>query len=168
MKNWKKFAFVVLTAGSAVLFYASCATQSTAAFEQVPDGYVFAADAETLKNVRDGGNFKVTFVDLGGQKTVTPDVIKSALSNPARYTTLSGKATKVGPNRVKITTGKKLTVDVRQPVATFYGVNAKEIRDMLSRGRGAGETTCDCGGIPDMRQVTCTDPSSVLCCRTGC
>jgi len=163
MKIWKNLASVVVGV-SMILIYSNCNKRSGSSSEQVSDGYIFTANEELLKNVRDGSDYKVTFIDVGGQKTVDRDVIKNALSDSSKYCTLEGKANKVGRNKLKITTDSKLTVDLKRPFATFWGVNVKQIGDFLSGGHGA--SNCSCGGIEDMKQVTCTDPGSALCCTT--
>jgi hypothetical protein len=165
MKIWKNLASVVVGV-SMILIYSNCTKRSESSFEQVSDGYIFTANEELLKNVRDDSDYRITFIDVGGQKTVDRDMIKNALSDSSKYCTLEGKANKVGRNKLKVTTDSKLTVDLRQPYASFWGVNSKQLGDSLSSGHAAGN--CECGGIPDMKQVTCTDPASVLCCRTGC
>jgi len=141
-------------------------TERTSFVEQVSDGYVITGNEQSLKDVRQDGNYAITFVDVGGRKTADRDVIKNALSDSSKYCTLEGKAKLVGKNQVKITTDSKLTVDFKQPFATFWGVNAERLRDLTSRR--ADSSPCNCGGIPDMHQVTCEIITSVLCCASGC
>jgi hypothetical protein len=164
MKNWKNLASLVVGV-SMILIYSNCTKKSRSFFEQVSDGYILTANEELLKNVQDNSDYGVTFIDLGGQKTVDRDVIKNALSDSSKYCTLEGRANKVGGNKLKITTDSKLTVDLKRPFATFWGVNFKQIGDFLSGGHSAANCS-GCGGISDMKQVTCTDPASVLCCTT--
>jgi hypothetical protein len=164
MKIWKNFGSIVV--GVSIIFvYSNCAKKRTTSVERVSDGYLITVDEESLKNVGTDTNYAVTFVDVGGQKTADRDVIKSALSDSSKYCTLEGKAKVVGRNQLRVTTDSKLTVDLNRPFATFLGVNAKRLGDLLSGGHAAS-SNCDCGGIPDMKQVTCHDPTSVLCCRT--
>jgi hypothetical protein len=141
-------------------------TEPTSFVEQVSDGYVITGNAASLRDVKQDGNFAVTFVDVDGRKSVDRDVIKNALADSSKYCTLEGKATLVGKSQVKIITASKLTVDLKRPFATFWGVNAERLRDLASRN--AAGSACSCGGIPDMHQVTCEIITSVLCCATGC
>jgi hypothetical protein len=141
-------------------------TEPTSFVEQVSDGYVITGNEQSLKDVLQDDNYAITFVDVGGRKTADRDVIKNALSDSSKYCTLEGKAKMVGKNQVKITTDSKLTVDLKRPFATFWGVNAERLRDLASRR--ADESSCNCGGIPDMHQVTCEIITSVLCCANGC
>jgi hypothetical protein len=108
----------------------------------------------------------VTFVNVDGQKSVDRDMINNALSDRSKYCMLEGKAKTIGRNQLKLTTGSKLTVDLTRPFAVFWGVNSKQVRELVSGLRGASDSCGTCGGIPDMVQVTCTDPASVLCCNT--
>jgi hypothetical protein len=164
MKIWKNLAPLVVGI-SIVLAYSNCATERASFVEQVSDGYVFTADAESLKKIRDHSNYAITFVVLGEQKADRQS-IKKALSDPSRHSTVQGKATKVGGNKLKITTTSTLTVDLKRPFATFWGVNAERLRELVSSGHAAGTNCPGCGGIPDMKQVTCHDPASTLCCNT--
>jgi hypothetical protein len=162
MTIWKNLPSLVAGV-SIILIYSNCTKRSGSSVEQVSDGYIFTANEELLKDVQDNSDYRVTFIDLGGQKTADRDVIKNALSDSSKYCTLEGKANKAGGNKLKLTTDSKLTVDLRRPFATFWGVNAKQIGDFLSVAAGG---CSGCGGIEDMKQVTCTDPASVLCCAT--
>ena len=164
MKIWKNLASVLV--GVSIIFvYSNCAKKRTSLVQQVSDGYLITADEESLKKVGEDSNYAITFVDVGDQKTASRDVIKKALSDSSKYSTLEGKAKVVGKNQLRLTTDSKLTVDLNRPFATFLGVNANQLGDLLSGGPAA-DSNCDCGGIPQMKQVTCHDPTSVLCCTT--
>ena len=164
MNILKNLAFLFVGV-SIILLYSNCTKKRTAFVEPVSDGYVITADEESLKNVKEDADYAITFVDVGEQKTADRDVIKAALSDSSKYSSLEGKATKVGPNQVKITTDSKLTVDLTRPFATFFGVNSNRLADLLSGGQAAS-ADCSCGGIPDMKQVTCHEAPSTLCCTT--
>jgi hypothetical protein len=163
MKICKNLIFVVVGALT-ILIYSNCATQITSFVQQTADGYVLTASEKQLKKIRDNSNYAVTFVDFGGQK---PDraVIRKSLSDPSRHSTLEGKATKLGGNRLKITTSSKVTIDLKQPFGTFWGLNSKKIRDFLA-GRAEGGEDCGvCYGVKGFTPVTCTDPKSLVCCE---
>jgi hypothetical protein len=118
-----------------------------------------------FKNVQGNSDYGITFVDIGGAKTVDSDTIKKALSAPSRYCTLEGKAAKVGRNKVKVTTVSNLTVDLTRPVAVFAGLNSQRLRDFLSGGASAGENCGICYGMPGFKEVACEDPNSIVCCQ---
>lgn len=165
MKTWKKLASLIAGV-SIILTYSNCATQQTSSVQSVSDGYIVTANEKLLKNVRDGSKYAITFIALGTQKPA-PKVIRQALSDPSRHSTVEGKATKVGANKLKITTTSKVTIDLTQPFGTFWGLNSKKISDFLSGkpGRGAG---CRCYGVDDFHAVNCDDPKSLVCCESGC
>jgi hypothetical protein len=155
-----------LVVGLSILFiYSGCAKKRVAFLEQVSDGYIFAANEELLKDIQDNSDYGITLIDLGKEKP-DRDTLKKALADPSKHSTVEGKATKLGDNRLKITTSSKVTVDVRQPFATFWGLNSKKIDDFLAGGSAAGN--CQCYGVDDFKEVTCTDPNSVICCKSGC
>jgi hypothetical protein len=162
MKIWKNLASLVVGI-SILLVYSNCAKKGTSSVQRVSDGYLITAYEESLKSVGEESNYAITFVNVGEQKTAGRDEIKKALSDSSKYCTLEGKAKVVGRDQLKITTDSKLTVDLSRPFATFLGVNASRLQDLLSGGHAAN-SNCDCGGIPDMKQVICHDPASVLCC----
>jgi hypothetical protein len=165
MKIWKDLvlvAFGILL----VLTYLNCAKKGTSSVEQVSDGYVFTANEESFKNVQDNSDYAITFVSVGGRKTVDRDVINNALSDRSKYSMLEGKAKRLGTNQLKLITDSKIGIDLTQAYATFWGLNSKQVRELASGVRGASDSCGSCGGIPDMVQVTCTDPASVLCCNT--
>ena len=163
MKIWKNLAFLLLSV-AIVLAYSSCAKKRASVVEAVPDGYVITVDEESLKNIKDDTDYTFTVVDVGEAKTADRDAIKTAMSDSSKYSSVEGKAKKIGAHKVKVTTDSKLTVDLTRPFATFLGVNSKRLIDLLSGGTASAD--CSCGGIPEMKQVTCHDPTSVLCCTT--
>ena len=164
MKIWKNLAFLLVSA-AIILLYSNCAKKRTSFVEPVSDGYVIAVEEESLKGIKDDTDYAITLVDIGEGKTADRDAIKAALSDSSKYSSLEGKAKKVDTNKVKIITDSKLTIDLTRPFATFLGVNSKRLSDLLSGGTASGNCS-GCGGIPDMNQVTCHDPTSVLCCTT--
>jgi hypothetical protein len=163
MKIWKNLAFLLVSV-AIILIYTSCAKKRTSFVEPVSDGYVITVQEESLKGMKDDTDYAFTVVDVGEAKTADRDAIKAAMSDSSKYFSVEGKAKKVGADKVKITTDSKLTVDLTRPFATFLGVNSKRLSDLLSGGTASAD--CSCGGIPDMKQVTCHDPTSVLCCAT--
>jgi preprotein translocase subunit SecE len=99
-------------------------------------------------------------VDVGEAKTADRDAIKAAMSNSSKYSSVEGKAKKIGAHRVKITTDSKLTVDLTRPFATFLGVSSQRLSDLLSGGTASAD--CSCGGIPEMKQVTWPSREDVI------
>jgi hypothetical protein len=164
MKISKNLAFL-LVGVLIILLYSNCAKKGTSFVEAVSDGYIITADEESFKNVKDDTDYAITFVDVGEGKSANRDVIKAALSDSSKVSSLEGKAKKVGANQVKISTNSKLTIDLKRPFATFLGVNSNRLGDLLSGGQAAS-ADCSCGGIPDMKQVTCHEAPSTLCCTT--
>ena len=162
MKIWKNVASL-LAVVSIILIYASCAKKTGPFCEKVSDGYLLTGDL--VKKVQDNSDYGITFVDTGGAKTVDSDTIKKALSDPSKYCTLEGKATKIGRNKVKVTTPSKLTVDLTRPVAVFSGLNSEKLRNFLSGAAGEGENCGMCYGVKGFTEVTCTDPNSIVCCE---
>jgi hypothetical protein len=163
MKIWKNLAFLLVSV-AIILAYSSCAKKRASVVAPVSDGYIITVDEESLKNIKDDTDYTFTVVDVGEGKTADRDAIKTAMSDSSKYSSVEGKAKKVGAHKVKITTDSKLTVDLTRPFATFLGVNSKRLNDLLSGGTASAD--CSCGGIPEMKQVTCHDPTSVLCCTT--
>lgn len=149
-----------------VFCYSSCAKKKTSFVEEQSDGYVFTANEESFKNVRENSSYLITFIDAGGQKTLDRDAVKAALGDATKYCSIQGTASKIGNNQLKITTGSKITVDLARPFATFWGIDSKRLRELVTSTAPATESCGTCGGIPDMVQVTCQEPTSVLCCTT--
>ena len=87
MRIWKTLPLIVV-AVSIILICSNCTKRSVSPIEQVFDGYIFPASEELLKNVQDNSDYRITFIDVGGQKTADRDVIKSALSDSSKYCTL--------------------------------------------------------------------------------
>ena len=164
MKIWKNLRFLLVSV-AIILAYSSCAKKHASIVQTVSDGYIITVDEESLKNIKDDSDYTITVVDVGEAKTADRDAIKTAMSDSSRYSSVEGKAKKVGADKVKIITDSKLAIDLTRPFATFLGVNSKRLSDLLSGGQTAS-ADCSCGGIPDMKQVTCHDPASVLCCTT--
>lgn len=164
MKLWKNFVSVLLIGVSISFICFACSRKSETSSEKVSDGYVFTASEDVVGKVQDNSDYGVTFVDLDGKTTADADTIRKALSDPSKHSTVEGKATKVEKNKLKLITASNIGVDLKRPVAVFWGLNAQKIKDLLSGGLTASDKSCDCGGIPDMKQVTCHDPASVLCC----
>ena len=164
MKILKSLTFLLIAA-LIVLFYSNCAKKRTSFVEPVSDGYVITVDEESFKNIKDDTDYAITFVDIGEQKSADREAIKTALSDSSKVSSLEGKAKKVGANQVKISTDSKLSVNLKRPIATFFGVNSSRLSDLLSGGQAAS-ADCSCGGIPDMKQVTCHEAPSTLCCTT--
>jgi hypothetical protein len=162
MKIWKNLVFVVI-GSSLMLIYSNCAKKSTSSFEQVSDGYILTANEKVLKNVQDNSDYGITFIDLSGQKA-DPDTIRKALSDRSKHSTVEGKATKVGGNKLRITTASKVTVDLTRPFGTFLGLNSKKLGDLLA-GAGEGENCGTCFGVKGFTEVTCDDPNSIVCCQ---
>jgi hypothetical protein len=164
MKIWKNFACLLLAGVSTVLLYSGCTKKSTSFGEKVSDGYILNANEDLLKNVQDDSDYGITFIDVGEQKTVDPSMIKSALSDPSKYFTIEGKATKVGKNKLKIATTSNATIDLKKSLATFWGLNSKKISDFLTNAAGEGDNCGTCYGVKGFTQVTCESPSSLFCC----
>ena len=164
MKIWKNLALLLVSV-AIILGYSSCAKKRKSVVVPVSDGYVLSVDEESLKNIKDDTDYTITVVDVGEAKSADRDAIKAAMSDSSKYSSVEGKAKKVGAHKVKITTDSKLTVDLTRPFATFLGVNSKRLSDLLSGGTASADCS-SCGGIPEMKQVTCHDPTSVLCCTT--
>jgi hypothetical protein len=164
MNIWKNLAFLLVSV-TIILAYSSCAKKHASVVQPVSDGYVITVDEESLNNIKDDTDYTITVVDVGEAKTADRDAIKAAMSDSSRYSSVEGKAKKVGTHKVKITTDSKLTIDLTRPFATFLGVNSKRLSDLVSGGAASADCG-SCGGIPDMKQVTCHDPTSVLCCTT--
>jgi hypothetical protein len=163
MKILTNLAFLLVSV-AIILAYSGCAKKHKSIVAPVSDGYVITVDEESLKNIKDDTDYSITVVDVGEAKTADRDAIKAAMSDSSKYSSVEGKAKKVGAHRVKITTDSKLTVDLTRPFATFLGVSSQRLSDLLSGGTASAD--CSCGGIPEMKQVTCHDPTSVLCCTT--
>src|SRR5256885_10688734 len=111
MKISKNLAFL-LVGVLIILLYSNCAKKGTSFVEAVSDGYIITADEESFKNVKDDTDYAITFVDVGEGKSANRDVIKAALSDSSKVSSLEGKAKKVGANQVKISTNSKLTIDL--------------------------------------------------------
>jgi hypothetical protein len=164
MKIWKNLGFLLVSV-AIILACSSCAKKHAPVVQSVSDGYVITVDEESLKNIKDDNDYTITLVDVAEAKTADRDAIKAAMSDSSRYSSVEGKANKVGAHKVKITTDSKLTIDLTRPFATFLGVNSKRLSDLVSGGQAAS-ADCSCGGIPDMKQVTCHEAPSTLCCTT--
>lgn len=139
-------------------------TSEGSAYEKVSDGYVFAVSDEIARNFSESSDYAVTFVQLGEQKDVKGADLKKLLANPSNRSTLEGKATKAGPNRIKVVTASTVTIDLNRPYATYWGLNVQRLQDILAGRRRDGDSCGICFGVEGFREVTCTDPNSVVCC----
>src|SRR5437588_12442026 len=133
MKIWKNLAFLLVSV-AVILVSSSCAKKRTSFVETVSDGYVITVPGESLKGIKDDTDYAITVVDVGEGKTADRDAIKAAMSDSSKYSSVEGKAKKVGAHKVKITTDSKLTVDLTRPFVTLLGVNSKRLRALLSGG----------------------------------
>jgi hypothetical protein len=133
-------------------------------YEKVSDGYVFTVSDEVARNLRESGDFAVTFVQLGAQKDVKGADLKKLLADPSNRSTLEGKATKAGPNRIKVVTASTVTIDLNRPHAAYWGLDDRRLQDILAGRRRAGDSCGMCYGVEGFREVTCTDPNSIVCC----
>src|SRR2546423_83686 len=99
MKILKSLTFLSVGA-LIVLFFSHCAKKRTSFIEPVSDGYVITVQEESLKGIKDDTDYAITLVDVGEQKSADRDAIKAALSDSSRYSSVEGKAKKVGADKV--------------------------------------------------------------------
>ena len=119
-----------------------------------------------FKKVKKNSDFAVTFVDVGGQKNPDSKMIKKALSNPSKHCTLEGKVTKVGKNKLKMSTPSTLTVNLNRSFGVIWGLGSSKLNDWLTNGLAPGDPNCGtCSGIKGFVRVYCEDPNSVMCCE---
>jgi hypothetical protein len=134
-------------------------------YEKVSDGYVFTVSDEVARNFRESSEYAVTFVQVGAQKDVSEADLKEMLANPSNRSTLEGKASKVGPNQVKVVTASTVTIDLNRPYATFWGLNEQWLQDILAGRRREGDSCGMCYGVDGFTEVPCDDPNSIVCCE---
>jgi hypothetical protein len=136
-------------------------------YEKVSDGYVFTVSEEVAGKLRESRDYAVTFVQLGAgaQKDVSAEDVKKILANPSNRSTLEGKATQAGPNRIKIVTASTVTIDLNRPYATFWGLNEQRLQDILAGRRREVDSCGVCFGVEGFTRVPCTDPNSRICCE---
>src|SRR5688572_1060052 len=77
--------------------------------EKVSDGYVFTVSEQVAEKFRDSSDYGVTFVQLGADENVKGADLKKMLANPSNRSTVEGKATKSGGNRIKVVTAGTVT-----------------------------------------------------------
>jgi hypothetical protein len=133
-------------------------------YEKVSDGYVFTVNDEVARNFRESSDYAVTFVQLAAQEDVRKADVKKLLANPSNRSTLEGTATQAGPNRIKVVTASTVTIDMNRPYATFWGLTKQRLEDILAGRRREGDSCGMCYGVEGFREVTCTDPNSIVCC----
>jgi hypothetical protein len=133
-------------------------------YEKVSDGYVFTVNDEVARNFRESSDYAVTFVQLAAQEDVRKADVKKLLANPSNRSTLEGTATQAGSNRIKVVTASTVTIDLNRPYVTFWGLTAQRLQDILAGRRREGDSCGMCYGVEGFREVTCTDPNSIVCC----
>jgi hypothetical protein len=155
-------AILIVITFTALLGFGKSAPKTSTFCQKVPDGYVLTGSEQALKGVHDRKRYAVTLLDTGGAKNSNKAAVKKALSSPSKHFSIVGTATRLGRNKVKITTNTSATVDLSRPLVVFWASTENELRDAL---RGGVANSCGtCSGVDGYREVACQDPNSVVCC----
>jgi hypothetical protein len=154
----------MLSGSSPVLHKGNIMKSDGSFYEKVSDGYVFEVSDEVARKFRESSDYAVTFVQLDGQKDVKGADLKKLLANASNRSTLEGKATKAGANRIKIVTASTVTIDLNRLHAAYWGLNDQRLQDILAGRRREGDSCGMCYGVEGFTEVTCTDPNSIVCC----
>jgi hypothetical protein len=155
-------ATLIVITFTALLGFGKSAPKISTFCQKVSDGYVLTGSEQALKGVRDHKRYAVTLLDIGGTKKSDKAAVKKALSSPSKHFSIVGTATRMGRNKVKITTNASATIDLSRPLVVFWASTENQLRDALS---GMVANSCGtCSGVDGYREVACHDPNSIICC----
>ena len=132
--------------------------------EKVPDGYVFTVSEEVIRQLGERSEYAVTFVQLDEKVDIKAADLKKMLADPSKRSTIEGKASKAGPNRIKVVTSTAVSIDLSRLHAAYWGLGDQRLQDILAGRRSASDSCGMCYGVEGYREVTCTDPNSIVCC----